>query len=174
MKQPLGSVAQIAYIVENIEEAINNWSEFLDAGPFFVINDLEIIDPKYRGEAMGDFDFRIALGFSGGVCVEFIEQSDNVPSVYNEILAKKGYCFHHWAYMTKNFDDDLKKYQGQGLDVCFSGAAGVGGRFVYLDTTDKLQCMLEIIEFTPPVEEFFAMIEGASENWDGKDLIRYL
>lgn len=174
MKQPLGSVAQIAYIVENIETAIKNWSEFLDAGPFFVIEDFEIIDPKYRGQPMGDFNFRLALGFSGGVCIEFIEQSDDVPSVYNEVLAKQGYCFHHWAYMTKTFDEDLKKYQDQGMEISFSGAAGVGGRFVYVDTTEKLQCMVEIIEYTPPVEEFFNMIERASENWDGKEPIRYL
>lgn len=174
MKQPLGSVAQIAYIVDNLEEAIEKWSGFLTAGPFFIINNFEIIDPKYRGEPMKDTNIRIALGYSGGMCIEFIEQISEGLSVYTEVFAKKGYCYHHWAYMSKNFDDDVQKHLDQGLEICFSGAAGVGGRFVYLDATEQIQSMVEIIEFTPPVEEFFAMIEGASENWDGKDPIRYL
>lgn len=174
MSQALGTVGQIAYIVENIEEAIENWGRFAKGGPFFIMENFEIIDPQYRGAPMANVNIRLALGYSDGLCVEFIEQRDDAPSVYTEVFARKGYCFHHWAYMTTNFDEEVKKHLDQGLEICFSGAAAVGGRFVYLDSTDLIHSMVEIIEFTPPVSAFFATIEEASQDWDGKNPLRYL
>ncbi len=173
MKQPIGSIAQIAYIVENLEQAMDHWINFLDIGPFFVIEDFQLIEPQYRGRPMGDIKFRVALGFSGGVCIELIEQIDDTPSVFREVAMEKGFCFHHWAYMTRDFDNEVKKYQDQGIEICFSGAVGVGGRFVYLDATEETQSMIEIIEFNPKVEAFFAMIEEAAVNWDGTEPVRY-
>ena len=54
------------------------------------------------------------------------------------------------------------------------GVAGVGARAAYMDTSDVLPGMIELIEMTDQTEAFFTMMKAASENWDGSDPIRVL
>jgi hypothetical protein len=50
----------------------------------------------------------------------------------------------------------------------------MGSRAAYIDTLKTLGGMTEIIEITPPVEEFFGMVQASSQSWDGSDPIRVL
>ncbi len=56
--------------------------------------------------------------------------------------------------------------------VATDGVAAVGARAAYMDTTDTLPGMVELIEMTPQTEEFFTKIRDASVDWDGRKPIR--
>lgn len=173
MQQKLGSMMQMAYIVESLEKSIEHWSTFNTAGPFVIMDSFEIDNMRYRGQECNDLDIRLALGYSGGMCIEFIEQRCDTPSVYKDVIANRGFGFHHWALMTDKFDTEVQRYQDAGHSVCFSGKVAVGERYVYLDSDPQLHSMIEIIEYSPEVEELFSNIETMAHEWDGKQLIQY-
>ena len=167
--QPSGSILQTSYVVAELEQAIMHWVDTTHAGPFFLIEHLDIIDARYRG-GNGDVDVSIALGFSGSVCIELIRQHDQAPSIFHEFTPAGG--FHHWGIATGDFDNEIARYQLSGFPLIFRGAVAVGGRFAFMDTTRQMHGMIELIEETPVVLELFARIESASKNWDGTDPIR--
>lgn len=169
--QPQGSIMQIAYVVEDLEAAAQRWVRLTGAGPFFLLEHLAIVEPRYRGQPT-ELDCSIALGYSGGVCVELIRQHNDVPSVFRERPLIPGGAFHHWAVMTETFDADLERHARAGYAIAFSGAVAVGGRFSYVDTGADLGGMIELIEVTPPVRALFAGIEAAAHNWKGDQPLR--
>ena len=166
-----GSIMQIAYVVDDLAAAAERWVGLTDAGPFFVLPHLQLTEPRYRG-APTDLDCSIALGYSGSMCVELIEQHDDAPSVFRELTDKHGPGFHHWAIMTEDFDSGLERYVDAGHQPAFSGAVAIGGRFAYVDTVASLGGMIELIELTPKVGELFNFLADAASAWDGKEPLR--
>lgn len=168
----LGSVMQVAYVVNDLEKAVQKWSKTLNIGPWLIMENFPAENMLYRGDPT-DLDITIALAFSGSMAFELILQNDDSPSVYNEqrVFEDEG-LFHHWAIATETFDDDVKRYGEQGFEVAFYGeVVPVGGlRYAYLDTKRSLGGMIELIETGPPFEELFNSIKVASKNWDGKQL----
>jgi hypothetical protein len=171
--QPLGAVMQVAYIVEEMEPALEHWTKIVGVGPFFLFKSFKLLDAQYRG-APTDLDMDLALAFSGNMCFELIVQNNDVASVYSEVVAQRGYGFHHWAVSTRSFDADVARHHAAGLALAFSGVAGVGARAGYIDTTATLGGMIELIEINPKVEEFFGMLYDAAQGWDGTDPVRTL
>ncbi len=171
MLQPTGSIMQLAHVVDDIEAAVVHWTGTLGAGPFYLLPHLQLVQPQYRGRPT-NIDCSIALGFSGGVCVEFIQQHDTGPSVFRELLDRSGPGFHHWGVMTESFDAELARLDAAGHGTAFSGAVAVGGRFAYVDTVAALGGMTELIELTPPVADLFRFLGDAAGGWDGREPLR--
>jgi hypothetical protein len=48
--QPMGGVAQTAFIVPDLHAAIRQWATDMRAGPFFVLPHLLVPGQTYRGE----------------------------------------------------------------------------------------------------------------------------
>jgi Glyoxalase/Bleomycin resistance protein/Dioxygenase superfamily len=170
---PLGAIMQVAYVVENIERDAARWSRLLGAGPFFHLPRFPVVDAIHRGTPL-EVDIDVALAFSGGLCIELIQPNNDGPSVYRELIDRRGYGLHHWAVSTRTFDADLARYEATGVSVASSGRVVVGARVAYLDTVASLDAMIELIEITPEVEAFFAMLQGAARDWDGRNPLRLL
>lgn len=108
------------------------------------------------------------------MCFELIVQNNDVPSVYRDVVERRGYGFHHWAVLTRTFDADVAHHQRAGMSLAFSGVAGVGARAGYMDATATLGGMIELIEITPKIEEFFGALHVAGQGWDGTEPVRTL
>src|SRR5258708_7696032 len=76
------------------------------------------VNPKYRG-GESRADVALAMGFSGHMNIELIQPHNDTPSVYQELIDRSGYGFHHWGVATSNFDRDLEKYRAAGHEVAF-------------------------------------------------------
>ena len=81
MTQPLYTVRQVAYVVKDMEKALKYWTEYLKAGPFFMLEHAPLENQKYRGAA-SNADISIALGNSGALQIELIYCENDAPSVY--------------------------------------------------------------------------------------------
>ncbi|MCB1663028.1 MAG: VOC family protein [Pseudomonadales bacterium] len=173
MTQPERTVMQMAYVVENMEQALERWLQKIKVGPFFVLKSLAAENMRYRGEPT-NLDIDVALGFSGNLCIELIQQNCDSPSVYRELLQRQGPGFHHWGLYSETFDEDVLRYQQQNHELAFSGKVSVGARFAYMDTVKDLGGMLELIEVTPVVSDLFHNMESAHWDWDGRDPVRYV
>ncbi len=168
--QPPGAVFQYAYTVENIEQAMKDYGALLKIGPWFVLGPFKPSAARYRGQPT-KLELTLAMGFSGHVMIELIQQLNDVPSVFKETIAKRGYGFHHYAITSVNFDADLDQYRSRGFEVVFSDQLE-DCRIVYLDTTAVLPGMLEIVELTPTQAANFTRMYLASASWDGSDPVR--
>ena len=109
MIQPVNTIGQIAYITRDLDASLKHWTEVLTVGPFFLINSSGIENMHYRGEPT-DADITAALSYNGSMCVEVIQQHDDSPSVYKEIMDRRGPGFHHWGFMTDSFDAEVERY----------------------------------------------------------------
>jgi len=171
LTQSPGSIYQIAYIVEDLEESAKQWAESTGAGPFVAFEHFQFIDPLHNGRSV-DLDVSIALGFSAGLCVELIKQHDERPSIYHDWRVKKGYGLHHVAMLATDYEAVISSKNDSGISTVFSAAFGEGTRLAYLDTRQNLGCYLEIVELTDFVQGALTSMRADHNNWDGADVLR--
>ncbi len=168
--QPLGAIMQTAYIVPNLDIAIDHWVSTLKIGPWFIARDFAMDDVQYRGQP-SDMKISLALAYSGSMCFELIQQTNNVPSVYTEVIEQRGYGFHHWGISTNDFDGDRRRLEAMGAEMAFYGVVTPAdhSRAAYMNTLPMTGGMIELIEINPVVETIFSTFREASLNWDGSD-----
>lgn len=166
-------VIQTAFITGDIERDMREMTRQFGIGPWFLFEDFRIRDLRYRGEP-ADFCIAVALGNSGHMQFELIQQLDDQPSVYRDLRLQRGFGFHHFAVGVRDFDAACRDTAAQGFDLVLSGAAGPDSRMAYFDTTRVTHGMLEYIEVTAQVEAFWKMIRDAARDWDGADPVRRL
>ncbi len=163
---------QAAWIVNDLEKAIERWIETANVGPFYVIPHCAVEDYVYRGTP-GTIDFSGALAQSGPIQIELIQQHNDGPSAYRDTFAPGEEGFHHMCTFVDDFDAEIERLRGQNAALAHGGKFG-DMRFAYLDTREAVGCMTEIIEDRATIREIFKMVSDAAVNWDGKDPIRTL
>lgn len=169
----LGGIKQVSFVVGDIEREMEHWTRTLGVGPFFYLEHFPLFEAKYRGEVTS-LDLDVALAFTGATCIELIRQNGDAPSPFRELVNDRGYGFHHLGLFTRTFDAELSERTKRGAKVFASATVAIGGRCAYLETESGVGSVLELIEVTPPVEEFFGMIHGAARSWDGTEPVRRL
>jgi len=169
--QPLRGIVQFAYVVEDLERAIGHYAEQLRVGPWFVRGPFQPPDARHRGRPTSP-SVSVARAFSGHAMVELIAQHDGGPSVWHEGDGPRRYGFHHWALVTKTFDEDVTRYGAIGYEEAFFDRLPSGSRVVYLDATRDLPGMIELVEHTDGQERVYTDIYRAAIGWDGRDPIR--
>ena len=70
---------------------------------------------------------------------------DDTPSVWLEYLEKNGEGLHHIAFGCKNMKETTERLAGEGFPTVARGEYK-GGRYAYVDSTDQLTLMLELLE----------------------------
>lgn len=169
--QPDNGVIQMAYVVEDIRQAMEQWVSRLRVGPWFLLDHFTGVDPVYRGQA-SKCDVALAMSFAGHMNIELIQENTKAASVYRETIEKRGYGFHHWGVATNHFDRDLAQYHAAGYETGFLAGVPTGGRVAYMDTTAHLPGMIELIEIGAGFEAAFGGFYRATIAWDGKDPVR--
>ena len=170
--QPMGGIAQTAFVVEDLESAIGHWVTNTGAGPFFVLPHLLVPGQTYRGEEL-TADVTLAMGFAGHMQIELIQPLDNNPSVYRETIAHRGYGFHHFGLACADVEAMSEEYKGRGYVEAFRAAVPTGGEVVYLDDgTGPQWGFLELLPVTLAMDETFTRFWQASQGWDGADPVR--
>lgn len=94
------------------------------------------------------------------------------PSVYCDLVVKRGHGFHHWRVGTPIFENEAKRYEDMGYHEVFFAVTPTGDRLAYMDTTADLPGMIELIDMNEPMERMFTGIYQAPIGWDGRDPIR--
>lgn len=158
-------VVQVCWVVDDIDAAMANWTQVMGIGPFLIFRDLKIDTVRYRGTPTSTH-FSIAMAQAGGVQVELAQQHCDNPSAYRDLVAKGRNGLHHIAIYVSDYDAALAHFTDQGLVAAIDGTFG-DMRFAYVDTAEKLGCMVEIIEANPVQDDIFARVAAAAQGWDG-------
>jgi len=145
-------VCQIGIVVENIDRAIEAYSEIFNQPmpEVSVTAPLEKAHTRYRGEPT---EARAKLAFfdMGQVNVELIEPIGG-PSTWRDFLEENGEGVHHIAFFVDDTEEAVAFLETKGVDVVQQGDY-TGGRYTYLDSTPQLAVMLELLENFDQEEE---------------------
>nr|WP_298721199.1 VOC family protein [uncultured Steroidobacter sp.] len=168
-------IIQMAYVVEDIGAAMPRFTQALGIGPWFYFETFPFERLEYRGRP-SQANLSLCLGMSGGMMYELIQQRDDQPSVYNEVIRERGWGFHHYAIgvAPADYQRTVADYVARGYDKVLDATVSIGAQAAYVDARRDLHGMIEIIEMTAPVHELFTMIRSAGAGWDGRDPIRRL
>jgi glyoxalase/bleomycin resistance protein/dioxygenase superfamily protein len=165
-----GPVMQNAFVVDDLQAAIEHWARVMHVGPFFVFERVPFKEVWYRGLPANDIDLTVAIAYWGEVQIELIRQRNDVPSIYTEFRARHGTGLQHMGVMSADLGRDLTRLKAAGIEPVQHGNAA-GMRFAYVMTDHHPGGMVELIEATPKTVAFFEHMRRAARDWSGRDAI---
>lgn len=142
-------VAQIAFVVEDLEAVVRRYHELFGVCPWhlYTYEKPFVQRMSYRGRD-GDYAMRVGLSYFGDSRVELI-QPIRGPSIYEEFVERHGYGVQHLGVLVSDMAAALDEASAAGLSMIQDGS-GFGldgdGHYAYLDTEELLGTTLELIE----------------------------
>jgi hypothetical protein len=173
MKLPTDrTVFQNAWVVDDVYKACQHWIDFYGVGPFYMMEHLDLHNLKYRG-APAELDISVGLAQAGNVQIELIQQFNDGPSVYRDIVPKGKTGYHHFCIYTHDYAADKAYFEENGYATGMEGTSPDGSvTFAYFDTVDELGVFTEVVNPAEGIVSRNRDIAAAAENWDGSDPIR--
>ena len=177
MSRLFGEMRQIAFVVRDLDKALRYWTETLGVGPFFLFRNFIPTDYRYRGEPAPAPHLTLALGFSGDMQIELIQQHDDHPSAYRDfLLAGHEGCQHVSSWVTRaEYDETMKAALARGVQPAHEGVVpGSTIRFVYFATDSVPGGLLyEMADLKgTPLYDTMMRIRDTARTWDGSDPVR--
>ena len=147
MDNPLGTttVTQVAIVVRDIEAKARAWAHVLGLPmPAVIVTDpVELAQTEYRGQP-SPARAKLAFFQLGQVSLELIEPIGG-PSTWQEHLDAHGESLHHIAFQIQGMQDKLAYLDANGIPLVQRGEYK-GGRYAYVDGTQALGTVLELLE----------------------------
>jgi hypothetical protein len=168
--QPVNGIVQTAFVVEDIQRAMQQWIGDLNVGPWFLAERFTGQNPVYRG-APTESAVALAMAFCGHMQIELLQPLDGLPSVYKETIEARGYGFHHHGLATTDFAGTEARLKAKGYEEAFRASVG-SGDVIYFDTKGATPGFLEIFEANAGMEDTFTRMYLASVGWHGEDPVR--
>ena len=172
MSRLFGPLRQMGYVVPDVEAAMQHWIKVCGVGPWFIADKLPLTKFTYKAQRYDDLHMSIALGNSGDVQIELIQQRSDTPSMARDFLARypEG-GLQHWSSWPENYDELYERAIANGYMACQEGDAP-RGRFVYFTQEGHPGTVIEMSHATPMRKRIFDAVREAAIGWDGRDPIR--
>ena len=167
----MGPAKQIAYMVDDIDEAMRHWHTEYSVGPFLVTrNAVPLTNAFYRGEKAQTTHVNIAFAYVDDMQLELIELVGDTPGLYKEALDRGHYGVHHYAVCVDDFASAYNWALDNGFDAVID--AGVDGlaRMSYMENPDS-GLVLELIEWNPLTRPYFNGLEKLVKSADSGQLV---
>ncbi|MEJ0045298.1 MAG: hypothetical protein WDN04_03505 [Rhodospirillales bacterium] len=94
------------------------------------------------------------------------------PSIYNEVMHKRGPGVHHVMLSTPDMAADAARHQAAGSPIVSAGDVPGFGRAIFVDTFSELGHFIEYGAWTRPVLAAIAGFRDAHRTWIGVDPVR--
>jgi Glyoxalase/Bleomycin resistance protein/Dioxygenase superfamily len=142
--RPTEGIFQTAFVVEDLDSAVEEFSSRLHVGPWTILRDVDPQGAVYRGQpALATL--HVAFGSAGSMTYELVQPVNDAPSVYRDVINDRGYGFHHFGYGTLEFDSAVAAMHTNGYETVGSFETPEL-RLAIFDTRDALPGMTELIE----------------------------
>lgn len=163
MSSIYGPIKQVAYVVNNLDEAIDNWHSQFGITPFAVVRECSPFNgATYRGKPMGEVVLNLGFAYIGDIQLELIEQVNDTPSIYREALEGGAHSLHHYCVAVEDYESAYKHASENG----FTTVVDNNGGMAYMESDKIPGLILEIIpwnDFTRPyfdgIGEFLAKVD---------------
>jgi methylmalonyl-CoA/ethylmalonyl-CoA epimerase len=162
----IGRLRQVAFVVPDLDAAMDQWHRTTNAGPFYVERHGKP-NVTYRGEAT-PLEFSVAFAGLGDVMLELIEQHNDGPSVYRDSFAPGTGGLHHFGYVVDSFDGIEEEYRSRGIELAMT--LHDVDPILYFDTRAETGgAMTEVLLYGQERGDMFERAIASGRNWDGKD-----
>lgn len=174
--QPRDSIVHVSYVVEDLHASMADYVATFDVGPWFILLEKhKVLDSVYRGQPT-DFMMSLATAYVGHIQIELVQMEDEKPSVFREVVEKRGYGFHHYGIPVMDMDEKVRKMAKTGWEPIFETRIPGGKHAIFLDrpggVSPAFPGMIELIPDTPEREKRMTEIYKAALDWDGADPVR--
>jgi len=171
-RPPLGEPHHCAYVVEDIEATVNRLVDQLGAGPFFLIENVPLENVLSRGEP-AEFVHNSAFGYCGDGAIELMEAVSLAPERVEKAFSAPRPRIHHVAYVVPPTEvDDLRRsLDERGLSQYLSSQLGEVETTLH-DASAALGHDIEIHGDNKGLHDFFGMVRGGAQGWDGSHPLR--
>ena len=138
-------VMQVGIVVRDIERTAAAWSRILGLPlpEIRMTGTVEEAQTEYAGERT-PARAKLAFFHMGQVDIELIEPVDG-PSTWKDQLDRHGDSLHHLALVVDGMRERLDYLAGSGISLIQRGEY-TGGRYAYVDATEQLGTVLELLE----------------------------
>ena len=171
MSRTFGKIAQIGYVVRDLQASMEFWVA-QGVGPWFYMDPAPVEDFRYRG-APSEMRMAAAIANSGDLQIELIQPLNDAPSMYKEFLDAGHEGLQHMSYWSHDYQALYDKALGLGYRIGHEGQIGGDkGRFAYFDTQAHPGTIIEISDISGTKGPFFEKVRQAAINWDGTRPIR--
>ena len=140
-----GPIVQIAVVVDDIEAKARAWAALfgLPVPEIRMTGTAAVADTAYQGEPTSG---RAKLAFFrfDSLSVELIEPVGG-PSTWQDQLEAHGDSLHHIAFRIHGMRDVLALLEQRGISLIQRGDY-TGGRYAYVDATEQLGLIFELLE----------------------------
>ncbi|MEM1232162.1 MAG: VOC family protein [Pseudomonadota bacterium] len=160
-------VFQNAWVVADLDRAIETWAGRYGIGPFFAVEFAGGPALRYRG-APGVLDMTVAWAQAGDVQIELIAPHSAEPNVYRDLIAPGCTGFHHICFWCEDIEADKATLAADGFPLAMDSGADGGARFAYFDTSEENGHMIELLQADEGMAALFAGIAAAAASWDGQ------
>jgi hypothetical protein len=168
----LGEPHHYAYVVDHIEATVNRLVDQLGAGPFFLVESVPLENVLSRGEP-AEFVHNSAFGSCGGGAIELIEAIRLAPKRVEKGFSGPRPGIHHVAYAVPPAEvaDLRSSLDDRGLPQYLSAQLGEVGMTLH-DASAALGHDIEIHVDIEGLRDFFEMVRGGAQGWDGSEPLR--
>jgi len=154
----LGPVVQVAYAVDDLQEAVNSWSELSGIGPFFIKENIPLEKVRVDG-VDSNFDHSSAYAQWGSLMVELIcEHTEKLLLTATNTRELKTPSVHHCAVFVDNFWEASKSLEGMGFKEILFAETSSGFPFAMHDTRKIFGHFIEIYEPNEELANFYRMV----------------
>jgi methylmalonyl-CoA/ethylmalonyl-CoA epimerase len=168
----LGEPHHSAYVVEDIEATVTRLVDQLGAGPFFLIENVPLENVRSRGEP-AEFVHNSAFGYCGDGAIELIETVSLAPERVEKGFSALRPRIQHVAYVVPSTEVvDLRgSLDERGLQQYLSTWLGEVETTLH-DGSATLGHDIEIHGDNEGLRDFFEMVRGGAQGWDGSAPLR--
>lgn len=160
----IGSVMQIAYLVEDLDQAIAHWAK-LGVGPFFVSRNIAYVEQTYRGEK-ASFEIAAAFAYFGDMQLELVQRLNDLPSIYKEFQEQQGFGVQHLGILSYDIRKDVEALEAAGYEQIQRMVSTIGVETIFFNTGDNFGSVIELIDANPQVVDGFAQMKAGTEAWE--------
>jgi hypothetical protein len=165
----LGVPVQVAYAVEDVEQAAASFADRFGAGPFFVRHHPPFEATHDDGPAI--FNHSSAYGQWGHMQIELVQLGDCSPAALHHLVSR---CpgIHHVATFVESLPDERARLEARGMRCVMHATTPSGLQFAFYDARAELGHLLEIYEPADSVVKLYSKVRQAAIDWDGSDPVR--
>lgn len=160
---------QNAYIVNDIDDAIERWHAMWGIGPFFVRRHIDMPRVSYRGKP-SSIDMSAVYVQAGPIQVELVQQHCSSPSAFRDMFPAGQEGLHHVAMIPDDYERVLAHYAALGYpvagEICTAGGRGAS----FIDTRPMLGHMMEVYMPGEGIPALYKMVADAAASWDRRQL----
>lgn len=167
-----GNVTQLGYLCDDIEAAMQTWSENSGVGPFTWYKDLTL-DMVYKGSP-SSVDMHVAIAYRGDMQIELIQQVNDAPSPYKAYFDTKQMGLHHIAFMVDDMDDALAQLRDHKFEITATIDNGDAGRYAYYEDPALDGVIYELLSVNDGMKAYWDSLRVDAEKWDGKPSVTVL